>query len=297
MLKRTLFFGNPFHVATSLNQMKLTNKTTGEEKSLPVEDLGFVIFEHPQITFTQGIMRLLAENKVAVVFCDEKYHPSSVLLHLDGNLLQTKRFRSQLDASEPLKKKLWQQTIEQKLKNQGELLNANGRDGEALLYKARQVKSGDTTNEEAKGAAVYWNRLFGAGFNRERFGEAPNVLLNYGYAILRAATARALSGSGLHPTLGIHHKNQYNSFCLADDIMEPYRPYVDQLVLDFLGENSFTNNLDTSCKAKLLGVLNMDVLLNKKRSPLMVALSHTTASLADCLSGEKRKIKYPEFGF
>ncbi|WP_417610545.1 type II CRISPR-associated endonuclease Cas1 [Owenweeksia hongkongensis] len=295
MLKRTLHFGNPFHISTSLNQMKLTNKATGEERTLPVEDLGFVVFEHPQITFTQGIMRLLAENKVAVVFCDEKYHPSSVLLHLDGNLLQTKRFRSQLDASEPLKKKLWQQTIEQKLRNQALLLDANGRDGEAVLYKSKQVKSGDTTNEEAKGASVYWNRLFGRDFNRERFGEAPNALLNYGYAILRAATARALSGSGLHPTLGIHHQNQFNSFCLADDIMEPYRPYVDQLVLDFLEENEMVNELDKNIKAHLLGVLSMDVMINGKRSPLMVALSHTTASLADCFAGEKRKLKFPEF--
>jgi CRISPR-associated protein Cas1 len=295
MLKKTLFFGNPFHIASSLNQMKFTNKTTGEEKTLPVEDLGFVVFEHPQITFTQGIMRLLAENKVAVVFCDDKYHPSSILLHLDGNLLQTKRFRSQLDASEPLKKKLWQQTIEQKLKNQGNLLYANKGDGEAILYKAKQVKSGDTSNEEAKGAAIYWKRLFGKQFNRERFGEAPNSLLNYGYAILRAATARALSGSGLHPTLGIHHKNQFNSFCLADDIMEPYRPFVDQMVLDFNNENQMVNELDKDLKAHLLSLLSMDVEINGKRSPLMVALSQTTASLAECFAGEKRKIKYPEF--
>ncbi len=295
MLKRTLFFGNPYHISSGLNQMKLTDKSSGEERSVPVEDLGFVVFEHPQITFTQGIMRLLAENKVAVIFCDKKYHPSSVLLHLDGNLLQTKRFRSQVEASEPLKKNLWQQTVKQKLSNQAALLQANSRDGEALLYKVRQVKSGDSTKEEAKGASIYWKRLFGSGFTRERFGEAPNALLNYGYAILRAATARALSGSGLHPTLGIHHKNQFNSFCLADDIMEPYRPYVDQLVLDLTEEYGRVNELNKDFKAHLLGVLSMDVALEEKRSPLMVALSLTTASLAGCLDGSRRKIKYPEF--
>lgn len=295
MLKRTVFFGNPYHIASGHNQMKVICKTTGAEKNLPVEDLGFVVFEHPQITFTQGIMRLLAENKVAVVFCDEKYHPSSILLHLDGNLLQTKRFRSQLEASEPLKKNLWQQTVKKKLQNQAALLEANGMDGESVRYKSRQVKSGDSTNEEAKGAAVYWNRLFGKEFKRERFGDAPNALLNYGYAILRAATARALSGSGLHPTLGIHHKNQFNSFCLADDIMEPYRPFVDQLVLDLIEERGNLNELDKDSKAHFLGLLSMDVLLHKKRSPLMVSLSHTTASLAECFAGSNRKIKYPDF--
>ena len=133
----------------------------------------------------------------------------------------------------------------------------------------------------------------GSKFKRERFGEAPNAMLNYGYAILRAGTARALAGSGLHPTLGIHHKNQYNSFCLADDIMEPYRPYVDQLVIDHITEHGLTHELTTATKAHLLGVLTMDVSINKKQSPLMVALSQTTTSLVACYEGSSKKIKYP----
>ncbi len=293
MLKRTLFFGNPFHLSSSLNQMIVANKETKVKKTIPVEDLGFVVLEHPQITFTQGVMQLLMANNVAVVFTNDKYLPASMLLNFDGHQLQTKRFRLQIDASEPLKKNLWAQTIKYKLNNQAKHLESLGKNGESVAYKAKQVLSGDTSNEEAKGAAIYWKRLLGTEFKRERFGDAPNAMLNYGYAILRAATARALAGSGLHPTLGIHHKNQYNSFCLADDVMEPYRPYVDQLVMDYIQENRMSNELQKETKAHLLGVLTVDVSINKKQSPLMVALSQTTASLVACYEGSTKKLKYP----
>jgi CRISPR-associated protein Cas1 len=216
-----------------------------------------------------------------------------MLLNLDGNTLQTARFRSQLDASEPLKKKLWKQTVVQKIKNQAALLTSCNTDSEALLYKAAQVKSGDTTNEEAKAAAIYWKRLLGVGFKRDRYGDAPNAQLNYGYAILRAAVARALAGSGLHPTLGIFHRNQYNSYCLADDIMEPYRPFVDLLALDSVALHGSTNELTKEIKAHLLGVLSVDTQMGERKRPLMLALSETTNSLAECLAGTRKQLKYP----
>ncbi len=296
MIKRTLFFANPYHLHLQYNQLVTENKETGERRTLPVEDLGFVVLEHPQITFSQGIMRLFLEHNVAVVFCNDRYLPTGMLLNMDGHNLQTARFRTQLDASLPLKKNLWMQTIRQKLLNQAAILDQEAKDGGALVQKARMVRSGDQSNEEAKGAAIYWVRLFGKSFRRERFGDAPNGLLNYGYAILRAAVARSLAGSGLHPTLGIFHRNQYNAFCLADDIMEPYRPFVDRLVLDWTADHGTNAEVDQAAKAHLLGVLTMDTRIDNRQRPLMLALSETTSSLADCFEGKRKTLKYATLG-
>lgn len=293
MLKRTLFFGNPYHICTRDRQLQVSEKESGELKTVPIEDIGFIVFEHPHITFTQSVMQLLAENNTAVIFCDEKYHPSSMLFHLDTHYVQTERFKHQINASEPLKKQLWQQTVKHKISNQARLAEKRAYSADALYQKAKRVKSGDVTNEEAKAARVYWTRILGEDFRRERYGDEPNPALNYGYAILRAATARALAGSGLLATLGIHHRNKYNSFCLADDIMEPYRPFVDEIVLEMRTEGMDCGNLGKLEKTKLLSILTVDTMLKDQTSPLMVALSKTTASLAKCFDGSMRKISYP----
>jgi len=293
MIKRTLFFGNPYHISTRNLQLNIAEKETGEVKTVPIEDIGYIVFEHPNITFTQGVMQLLAENNTAVIFCNDKFHPSSMLFHLDTHYIQTERFRLQINASEPLKKQLWKQTIQSKIENQAALLDFFDKNGEPLRYKASKVKSGDVTNEEAKAARVYWTSLFDKSFRRERYGNAPNPALNYGYAILRAATARALAGSGLLSTLGIHHRNKYNSFCLADDIMEPYRPYVDQLVNEMYIEGKDCAVLGKGEKAHILTLLTTDVSINEQSSPLMVALSKTTASLTKCFEGSIKRIIYP----
>jgi len=293
MLKRTLFFGNPYHLSVKNKQLKVVDKNIGEEKTIPIEDVGFIVFEHPQITFSQIVIQLLAENNTAVIFCDAKHHPSSMLLHLDTHNLQGEQFRHQVQATEPLKKQLWKQTIIAKIKNQANLLDVMGRDGQALHYMATQVKSGDVGGVEAIAARKYWQRLFPVDFTRNRYGNAPNPALNYGYAILRAATARALAGSGLLATLGIHHHNRYNAFALADDIMEPYRPYVDLVVTDMIDEGLDTEVLNSPEKAWLLDLLTMDVKMNKTKRPLMVALSQTTASLSRCFRGEESKVNYP----
>ncbi|NOQ70719.1 MAG: type II CRISPR-associated endonuclease Cas1 [Crocinitomix sp.] len=295
MLKRTLLFSNPYHLSTRNLQLQIAEKDSGEIKTVPIEDVGYIVFEHPHITFTQSVMQLLAENNTAVIFCDQKFHPSSMLLHLDTHNIQSERFKHQVNASEPLKKQLWQQTVKQKIINQADLLSMQEKDAEALYYKAKQVKSGDTTNEEAKAARAYWNRLFGKDFRRERNGQAPNPALNYGYAILRAATARALAGSGLLATLGIHHRNKYNSFCLADDIMEPYRPLVDETVYEMYHGGLDCENLGKVEKAELLKILTKDVIMNEQVSPLMIALNKTSSSLAQCFEGKKRTIYYPTF--
>lgn len=293
MLKRTLLFSNPYHLNTRNKQLQITEKDTGEVKTVPIEDLGHIVFEHPQITFTQSVIQLLAENNTAVIFCDEKFHPSSMLLHLDTHYIQSERFKYQITATEPLKKQLWQQTVRQKILNQAAILGSQGLSEDSLKYKAKQVKSGDSTNEEAKAARIYWSKLFDFDFRRERFGHAPNPALNYGYAILRAATARALAGSGLLATLGIHHRNKYNSFCLADDIMEPYRPFVDRIVIDMFNKGQNCSDLGIPEKAELLKLLSVDVNINKQTSPLIVALGKTSASLAQCFEGGRKKIIYP----
>jgi len=296
MIKRTLFFSNPYHLNTKLKQLVITNKDTGEVKQAPIEDIGFVILDHPHITFTQSVAQELSQNNVAVVFCDAKHHPSSMLFNLDGHHLQNEMFREQVSASEPLKKNLWKQTIEIKIKNQAQLLKKNDQEYRDLLVYANNVKSGDTTNQEAQASRLYWKRVFGRkNFKRERFGMPPNPTLNYGYAILRAAVARALVGSGLLPTLGIHHHNRYNAYCLADDIMEPYRPFVDNAVCEIINNYPDYHVMTKEIKAELLNVLSCDVNFEKIKRPLMVGLSVTTASLAKCFSGKDKKIQYPDF--
>jgi len=296
MIKRTLYFGNAYHLSSKLEQLIIVNKETGEEKQAPIEDLGFVVLDHHDITLSHYLIQQLAEHNIAVVFCDKTHHPSAMLFPLDGNNIQNERFRQQVDASEPLKKQLWQQTIKAKIRNQAQLFRLLGKDDEALKRFATDVLSGDTNNEEAQASRHYWGRLFSEykiKFTRDRFGMPPNPTLNYGYAILRAAVARALVSSGLLPTLGIHHHNKYNAYCLADDIMEPYRPFVDKIVWEIMRDFPEYHVMTKEIKAKLLGVLSVDIIMNENRSPLSVGLSQTTASLARCFEGVDRQIKYP----
>jgi CRISPR-associated protein Cas1 len=295
MLKRTLFLSNPFHLSLKNRQLIITEKSGMPLKTAPIEDIGFVVLEHPQISVTMKLMEQLNENNVAVVFCDSKHMPSSMLLPLDAHHIQNELFRAQINASEPLKKNLWKQTIEAKIRNQARLLEKQGKKGLQLNNLAKTVKSGDGDNREGFAARLYWNALFGKEFIRDRYGAPPNMYLNYGYILLRSAVARALAGSGLLATLGIHHRNRYNAFCLADDIMEPYRPYVDEIVIELEQKWPGQMMLEKEQKAELLQLMAADVKIGENRRPLMVALSQTTASLARCFTGETRKISYPIF--
>lgn len=264
-------------------------------RTIPIEDIGVVLLDHQQITITHGLLNALQENNCAVITCSSRHMPSGMLLPLDGHTLQNERYRMQLEASLPLKKQLWQQTIQAKITNQANLLGeVLGEPVPNMLAWAKQVKSGDSENLEARAAAFYWRNLFITlpGFTREREETAPNSLLNYGYAILRGIIARALVGSGLLPTLGIHHHNKYNAYCLADDVMEPYRPFVDQLVLEICGED-FPDQLTKEIKAQLLAIPTLDVEMEGQRRPLMVAASQTTSSLYRCFAGESRRLIYP----
>jgi len=296
MIKRTLYFGNPAYLKTSLQQLVVSRGKDMPEVSIPIEDIGVLILDHAQITVTQPTLSRLLANNAAVITCNESHHPTGLMLNLDGHTLQSQRFKSQIDASIPLKKQLWQQTISAKISNQAVLLAKEGKENRLLQNLAKSVKSGDADNYEAQAANYYWKNIFPEKlqFRRLREGLPPNHLLNYGYAVLRAVVARSLVGSGLLPTLGIFHRNQYNAYCLADDIMEPYRPFVDQMVCEIIKKDELSKELTASQKTLLLGIPALDIKIGKEQSPLMVGVQKTTASLAKCFEGKTRKILFPE---
>ena len=295
MIKRTLFISTPYKLSLKNNQMLLGSKDTDNIYSVPIEDIGFLILEDPRIIVTMPLIAALNSQNVAVLFCDQKRMPTSMLLNLEGNNIQNETFRAQVASTVPLNKRLWKLTIEQKIKNQALHLKKQSLPYEQLVNHSQKVMSDDSTNREGIAARIYWNTLMGDTFIRNREIENSNTLFNYGYIILRAAVARALVGSGLLPTLGIHHHNRYNAYCLADDIMEPYRPYVDELVYAITQEKGIDHTITKEDKVTLLGVLTCDVQIGKQKRPLMNALSQTTASLAKCYNKELNKITYPTF--
>lgn len=306
MIKRSLYFGNPAYLSLKMKQMvvRIPHKDDGDIPAceedmihtLPIEDLGIIILDNKQITITQGLIEALLENNCALISCDSKRMPVGLMLPLAGNTIQNERFRSQLDSSLPLRKQLWQQTIEAKIRNQAAVLKyQTGEEHRNMLKWSESVRSGDVDNMEARAAVYYWKSIFPniPDFVRDRDEEGINALLNYGYAVLRAVVARALVSGGMLPTLGIHHHNRYNAYCLADDIMEPYRPYVDKLVAEML-DGDIEPTINAINKVKLLNIPVLEVRINGKRSPLMIAASQTVSSLVKCFRGDCRKLIYPE---
>ncbi len=308
MIKRTLLFTTPAHLSTRYEQLVVKRRDAEEETRVPMEDIGVMLLESNEVTISTAALSKLTHYNVAVVVCDAHHLPSGLLLPLDANSVQTERFLAQLSAKLPLKKQLWRQTVAAKILNQALLLEHLGKTAETLRRLAKQVQSGDKGNREAQGAKLYWKSLFegeptddgssSSPFSRDRFGAPPNNLLNYGYAVLRAAVARALVSSGLLPTVGIQHQNRYNAFCLADDIMEPYRPFVDFTVHRLWQTRDKTEEifeLTKEHKRELLQILTLPVEMLGERSPLLVALSQTTASLVRCFQGEASEMIYPRF--
>lgn len=291
MQKRILSIERPFHLSVRNAQLVLRDKESEEEHQRPLEDLGVLVLENPRTTFTNAMLQEALEHNVAVVICDAQHLPSGLFMPLRRNTLMQERHEAQVKATDALKARLWQRTVEAKIVNQALLLDHRAKAGEPLHYMATQVERGDATNVEARAAKRYWELLFMIEFSRERFGDWPNPALNYGYAILRAATARALVSAGLLPSLGIHHHNRYNPYCLADDIMEPYRPFVDAAVLEIMELGH--EELNKEAKKTLLQVLHSDGRGGKTANVLMAELDRTAASLAKCFLGEARDIHYP----
>ena len=311
MIKRTLYFGNNAYLHTKDGQL-LVDFADKEKPTakVPIEDIGVVILDAFQLTISQTLITKLLHNNVALITCDERHIPQGLMLNLEGNTLQQERFAVQIETSLPLKKQLWQQTIKSKILNQralllkiqGLALSEGQKKLENMQYWSDSVRSGDPDNYEARAAAFYWKHIFAdiiTDFKRGRFEIEPNNLLNYGYAILRAITARSLVASGLLPTLGIHHHNKYNAYALADDIMEPYRPYVDEVVRDLV-EKYYSEDweekgfdLTPEIKKELLQIPVIDIIIDGEKSPLMLAMQRTTTSLYHCYVGNSRKILYP----
>ena len=266
MIKKTIYFSNRCVLSCRLDQLRIRrfDPYSGEEEefSRPIEDIGVIIVESEQVSLTSALITRLMENNVALIFCDHKHMPSGLLLPLEGNTLQSERFSSQINSSLPLKKQLWQQTVSMKIRNQAIVLNKTcGCEVGNMLSWANNVKSGDSDNLEGRAAAYYWKNIFPEypDFRRDPDEDGVNALLNYGYAILRAIVARSLVGSGLLPTLGIHHCNRYNAYCLADDIMEPFRPYVDMMVIDIIRNRKLPAEISKETKQILLTLPAVDV--------------------------------------
>src|SRR5574344_971340 len=292
MIKQTLFFSNPVILSLKDLQLVISFKDSDEKVTRPIEDIGFVILENQMTSITMPLLNELVRNNVSVIFCDERRMPSSMLMSLDSNSTQGESLKDQIGITEPIKKQIWKQIIESKIRNQSLLLDKRCECGDKLKPYYMNVKSGDTDNREGLAAKIYWKKLFGTDFKRGRNGDTPNDFLNYGYSILRAATARALLGSGLLPSLGVFHRNRYNAFPLADDVMEPYRPYVDDIVFDIF-VNQGKSELNKETKMNLLHLLFCDVHIGKVTRPLEIALTLTTASLLRFYKGETKKLSLP----
>ena len=291
MLKKSILLENKASISTK--NLQLVIKTETRESTIPIEDIGYLVVDHPEIYLSIPALNLLIDNNTAVIICNTNHLPNGMFLNLNSHHIQQEIFKNQINASAPLKKQLWQQTITEKITNQGILLQKITSKNNNFEFLASKVLSGDSSNMEGVAANFYWKSFFEHNFKRERFGDYPNNFLNYGYAILRAATARALSGSGLLNTLGIHHKSKYNAFALADDIMGPFRPIVDEKVAEIM-QNYSEQELNTAIKAELLQILTRTVYFKEEKSPLMVALQKTASSLQQCYTGERKKIKYPK---
>ena len=301
MIKRTICIENACFLHYGNQQLIISYRHVSgmqhlPDKTVPVEDIGMLVLENQQISLTHYLLDKLVSANVAVITCNDTHHPTGMLMPLESNTLQSERFRAQILASEPLKKQLWQQTVKAKITNQAMVLKKWDGKYKLLSNLAKSVKSGDEGNNEAIAAAHYWQNLFPPAWNfyRKRDGIPPNNLLNYGYAIVRAGMARAIVGAGLLPTLGIFHRNRYNAYCLADDLMEPYRPYVDMVVRNIIDKTSAVETITQLLKVELLKIPTLDVILADDKSPLMVAMQRTAVSAARCYAGEQRKLLLPQ---
>lgn len=276
----------------SLRNGQLVLSRGGEEAaSVPIEDLALLVLDTPAVTLTHALLADLLEHNVAVVSCRDDHLPVGMFLPLEGNNLQAQAFQRQVAASAQAKRRAWKAIVQAKIRAQALHVESSGAEAGAFRELVRRVKVGDPENLEAQAAQRYWPLLFGEGFRRRRNGEPPNNLLNYGYAILRAATARALVGAGLHPTLGIYHRNQYNAYALADDLMEPLRPLVDHAVRTLWQQGE--RELSSENRRVLLELSAAPVQWRGEQSPLMVALARYAANLRDFLTGDQDALDAP----
>ncbi|NLX13198.1 MAG: type II CRISPR-associated endonuclease Cas1 [Phycisphaerales bacterium] len=296
MIKRTLEISRePAHLAVKLDQLLIQRPEADPRTaaSVPCEDIGLVMVDHPQTTYSHAALARLMDFGAAVVLCGRNHLPAGILLPFSSHSEVVWRIDDQVSAAKPLRKRLWRQIVQAKVRAQAFNLSEESPARAKLLALAGEVKSGDPANVEAQAAKIYWSVWLGAErpFRRDPDGDGLNALLNYGYAILRAAVARALVAAGLHPALGLHHSNRANAFCLADDLVEPIRPLADARVRELAewGKNA----LDQSVKAQLLQLLVAEVRTDGQTGPLMVGLHRTVSSLVQCYRGTEKRLLFP----
>lgn len=293
LIKRTIEISRePAHLTVALNQflIKRDGVVVGQ---VPCEDIGVVVVDHPQTTYSHAALAALAESDAALVICGRNHLPAALLLPLSDHSQVVWRINDQLAVSQPIRKRLWKQIIQGKIRAQAANLEPGCPARSKLLDYARQVRSGDPSNLEAQAARAYWVNYLPeeALFRRDSDAEGLNALLNYGYAIVRAALARAIVAAGMLPALGLHHSNRSNSFCLADDLIEPLRPLVDDRARELYRQGA--RGVDPEAKAGLLRLLAEDVAFAGETGPLLVNLHRYVISLWKCYRGEEKRLEIP----
>ena len=280
----------------SIKYGQLIVKQEGEQvSSIPCEDIGVLLIDHQGTSYTHCVFTELLRCGAAIVLCAGDHHPAGMLLPIESNTLQTERFRQQIEAKEPVKKRLWKQVVRAKIKHQAKLVGKDSDIYKSLMALRDRVRSGDPENIESQASKRFWTAyLQGIDFHRNINGAPPNNMLNYGYMVMRAAVARALCSAGLLPSLGIHHRNRYNAFCLADDMLEPFRGFVEYKVREICEGEGIVDELEQRIKARLLEVLYEPVTIGGFKGPLMVGLHRTMASLQRCFAGEQKYLDLPE---
>lgn len=277
------------------NDQLIVDRKASGELSIPLCEIAAVILAHPQATCSQPVLARLMHHGGSVIVCDESNRPAGLMLPLQGHSIQTERFAAQAAATLPTRKRLWKQIVAAKIRSQAQLLMALYGTHHGLTQIARSVRSGDPSNREAVASRRYWPALFDDPNFRRRF-ELPdqNRLLNYGYAVLRAVMGRAICGAGLHPSLGLHHHNRYNAFCLADDLMEPYRPLIDAAVVEHVRAHGADAPLDRAGKQALLEPILGRYDLDGEARTLFDVCARTATSLANVYLNQTTKLNYPK---
>lgn len=294
MLKRTISIGSRSFLSTKDEQLVVKRDGDDSAVSIPIEDIGLLEVDSLQVTTTSALLVKLLENGSTTIFCDGSHHPVGLLLPLEGNSLHALRLRQQVESSLPTRKRSWQEIIKCKIRNQADVLLELGADDHVIRRRIQKVLTNDSTNQEGVSAAAYWKLLL-APFNtrHDPDGPFPNNALNYGYAVVRACVARSLAASGLHPALGIKHSNRGNAFALADDVMEPYRPFVDMHLIPRLVEWEQGEDLTPKLKREILEVLVVDSYWPEGRRPLLNSIQLSAASMAQVFAGDRELPAYP----
>lgn len=285
---------SPARLRCSLGRLSIEREGS-DSVTIPFADIAVVVLAHPQITITHPVLSELANSGASVITCDERRLPAAMLLPLQGHFVQTERFRVQAAAPLPTRKRIWRDIVRAKIRAQADTLSLVRGDDHSLPALLSHVRSGDPSNVEAQAARRYWTALFpGGDFRRDADGDDQNRLLNYGYAVLRAIVARAICAAGLHPSLGLHHRNRYNAFCLADDLMEPLRPVVDQAVAQLVDRYGADMPLDSSFRRTILDGLLLPLRLEHEKRTIFDVVSRTASSLVDVFLGERATILLPQ---